>query len=53
MKTERQENERWTTRLLEWLERRAGCDLKIQNVLEQAGIQFTDDEAGEIGSVCK
>ena len=23
--------------------------LKIQNVLEQAGIQFTDDEAGEIG----
>jgi transcriptional regulator with XRE-family HTH domain len=23
--------------------------LKIQNVLEQAGIQFTDDEDGEIG----
>ena len=23
--------------------------LKIQKVLEQAGIQFTDDEAGEIG----
>jgi len=23
--------------------------LKIQNVLEQAGIQFTDDEGGEIG----
>ena len=23
--------------------------LKIQNVLEQAGIQFTDDVAGEIG----
>jgi len=23
--------------------------LKIQSVLEQAGIQFTDDEAGEIG----
>ena len=23
--------------------------LKIQNVLEKAGIQFTDDEAGEIG----
>jgi transcriptional regulator with XRE-family HTH domain len=23
--------------------------LKIQNVLEHAGIQFTDDEAGEIG----
>ena len=23
--------------------------LKIQNVLEQAGIQFTDDEVGEIG----
>jgi transcriptional regulator with XRE-family HTH domain len=23
--------------------------LKIQNVLEQAGIQFTDDEAREIG----
>ena len=23
--------------------------LKIQNVLKQAGIQFTDDEAGEIG----
>ena len=23
--------------------------LKIQNVLEQAGILFTDDEAGEIG----
>ena len=25
--------------------------LKIQNALEQAGIHFTDDEAGEIG-VC-
>ena len=23
--------------------------LKIQNALEQAGIHFTDDEAGEIG----
>ena len=23
--------------------------LKIQKVLEQAGIRFTDDEAGEIG----
>ena len=23
--------------------------LKIQNVLEKAGVQFTDDEAGEIG----
>jgi transcriptional regulator with XRE-family HTH domain len=23
--------------------------LKIQNVLERSGIQFTDDEAGEIG----
>jgi transcriptional regulator with XRE-family HTH domain len=23
--------------------------LKIQNVLERAGIQFTDDEAGKIG----
>ncbi len=27
--------------------------LKIQNAVEQAGIHFTGDEAGEMASVCK